>query len=54
MAGWFLFFAGVVVLQFYGQYLDYLFPILAFQLGMLALKPFTGGKEDGNHGESQR
>ncbi|MER3553896.1 MAG: hypothetical protein C4331_05985 [Meiothermus sp.] len=54
VAGWFLFFAGVVVLQFYGQYLDYLFPILAFQLGMLALKPFTGGKEDGNHGESQR
>lgn len=53
VAGWFLFFAGVVVLQFYGQFLDYLFPILAFQLGMLALKPFAGGKKDEAHGKGQ-
>ncbi|MBF6592914.1 MAG: CHASE2 domain-containing protein [Thermaceae bacterium] len=45
IAAWFLFFAGVLVLQYYGHFLDYLFPILAFQLGMLALKPFSGGKK---------
>ncbi|GEM86518.1 CHASE2 domain-containing protein [Meiothermus granaticius] len=46
VAGWFLFFAGVLVLQVYGQFLDYLFPILAFQLGMLAAKAFKGGKRN--------
>lgn len=54
VAGWFLFFTGVFVLQFHGMFLDYLFPILAFQLGMLAIKPFTGGKKNEEEVEGQR
>lgn len=44
ITAWFLFFAGVFILQYYGYYLDYLYPIVAFQMGSLLLNLFKGGK----------
>ena len=45
VAAWLLFFAGVVVVQYFGYYLDYLYPIAAFQLALLGIKLFKkGGK----------
>jgi CHASE2 domain-containing sensor protein len=35
---WILFFAGIVIVQYFGYFLDYLFPIAAFQLVSLLLK----------------
>lgn len=46
VAAWFLFFAGVLLLQYTGHFLDYLYPIVAFQLGALLLKLFAGGKKN--------
>lgn len=48
VAAWFLFFAGVLILQYTGHFLDYLYPIVAFQMGALLLKLFAGGKKDEN------
>ncbi|MGK0619898.1 CHASE2 domain-containing protein [Meiothermus cerbereus] len=48
VAAWFLFFAGVVILQYTGHFLDYLYPIVAFQMGALFLKLFAGGKKNEN------
>jgi len=45
ISAWFLFFAGVVIVQYYGYFLDYLFPIAAFQLMLLGLKLKKGGKK---------
>jgi CHASE2 domain-containing sensor protein len=45
IAAWFLFFAGVVIVQYYGYFLDYLFPIAAFHLTLLSLKLRKGGKK---------
>ncbi|WP_297859982.1 CHASE2 domain-containing protein [Meiothermus sp.] len=46
IAAWFLFLAGVLILQYTGHFLDYLYPIVAFQTGALLLKLFAGGKKD--------
>lgn len=46
IAAWFLFLAGVLILQYSGLFLDYLYPIVAFQMGTLLLKLFAGGKKD--------
>ncbi|MCX8088263.1 MAG: CHASE2 domain-containing protein [Meiothermus ruber] len=46
VAAWFLFFAGVLILQYTGHFLDYLYPIVAFQMGALLLKLFAGGKKN--------
>lgn len=45
IAAWFLFFTGVFIVQYYGYFLDYLFPIAAFHLALLGMKLFKkGGK----------
>lgn len=46
VAAWFLFLAGVVIVQYSGHFLDYLYPIVAFQMGTLLLKLFAGGKKN--------
>ncbi|WP_299429561.1 CHASE2 domain-containing protein [uncultured Meiothermus sp.] len=46
VAAWFLFLAGVAILQYSGHFLDYLYPIVAFQMGALLLKLFAGGKKN--------
>ncbi len=46
VAAWFLFLAGVLILQYSGHFLDYLYPIAAFQMGALLLKLFAGGRKN--------
>ncbi|MDX2007378.1 MAG: CHASE2 domain-containing protein [Meiothermus sp.] len=55
ITAWFLFFAGVLILQYHGTFLDYLYPIVAFQMGSLLLGFFTsvGGKKNGKHPQPQ-
>ncbi|WP_337871520.1 CHASE2 domain-containing protein [Meiothermus sp.] len=48
VAAWFLFLAGVMIVQYSGHFLDYLYPIVAFQMGALLLKLFAGGKKNEN------